>query len=202
MITMFAEALKEGKWYKMGKIFPSALPELEGQLTDRVYDGISRALENALSGESLKRSDILHIYPGVADDTCDEIAAHPSLIGKCVRHVYADNLLAFLVTYCTCKVGYITEWQYKRFTSDGIQPVHIRHNIPKSTGVKVNPMEMDMILNNPDLRREDVKYFVRHEYDRRAFNQDCPFFFDKIAPILAELYNSYDKVRIVYGMKE
>jgi len=204
MIPIFAEVLKYGKWYKVGNIFPSALPELEGQLTDRVYDGSNKALEDALSGKvpDLNKLDMLNIFSGMPRDACYEIATHKSLIGKQIRSVRVGNLFSSLFRYYISKTGYITEWQYKRLIKDGIQPVHIRHNIPKSTGVKVSPMEMDMILNNPALRREDVKYFVRHEYDRHSFREDCPFFFDKIAPVLTELYRNNDAVRIVYGIKE
>lgn len=204
MIPMFAEVLENGKWHKVTHVFPSALPELEGQLTDRVYDGSNKALEDVLAGNapSLKKLDVLDIFPGMPRDACYEIATHKSLIGRRVYFVYAGNLLSSLFRYYIRKTGYITEWQYKRLTNDGIQPVHIRHNIPKSTGVKVSPMEMDMILNNPALRREDVKYFVKHEYDRHSFGEDCPFFFKKTAPVLAQLCSEYEKVRIVYGMKE
>lgn len=204
MIPMFAEVLKNGKWHKVGKVFPSALPELEGQLTDRVYDGSNKALEDALSGNahSLNKLDVLTIFPGMPCDACYEITTHKSLIGRRVYFVHARNLLSSLFRYYISKTGYITEWQYKRLTNDGIQPVHIRHNIPKSIGVKVSPMEMDMILNNPALRREDVKYFVKHEYDKHSFSEDCPFFFDKIAHVLATLYSNNDDVRIVYGIKE
>lgn len=201
MIPMFAEVLKDGEWHKVGKVFPSALPELEGQLTDRVYDGSNKALEDVLFRKTLREFDIFCVHDGVADDTCDEIATHRSLAKKKVRYVYAKQLMAFLVKHNVYDVGYITEWQYKRLR-DGIKPVNIRKNVPKNSGVKVNKMEMDMILNNPSLRREDVKYFIRHEYNIRAFNKDCPFFFDKTVPVLVDLCNHYDQVRIVYGMKE
>ena len=200
MIPMFAEVFKDGKWHKIEKIFPSAIPELDSQLTDRVYDGSNKALENALSGKSdLKWFDI---YDGMPNDASEAIASHISLVNKKVRYVYANHLISSLVRYAIYKTGYITEWQYKRLIKEGIEPVHIRHNIPKSTGVKVTTMEMDMILNNPSLRREDVKYFVKYEYDRRDFDKDCPFFFKKTAPVLAQLWSEYEKVRIVYGMKE
>jgi hypothetical protein len=204
MIPMFAEVHKDGKWHKVGKVFPSALPELEGQLTDRVYDGSNKALEDALSGKApdLNKLNVLNIFPDMPCDASDEIATHISLTGRHVYYVYLDDLFPSLMRYSIYKTGYITEWQYKRLIKDGIQPVHIRHNIPRSTGVKVSQTEMDMILNNPTLRREDVKYFVKYEYDRHSFEKDCPFFFDKIAPVLATLYNDNDDVRIVYGIKE
>ena len=200
MIHMFAEFFKDGKWHKVDKVFSSALPELDGQLTDRVYDGSNKALEDALSGKA--HLEYLDIYDGMPNDACEEIDSHKSLADKKVRYVYADNLMSSLVRYSVCKTGYITEWQYKSLAKYGIAPVHIRHNIPKNTGVKVTSMEMDMILHNSALRREDAKYFVKYEYDRHAFNQDCPFFFDETAPTLAYLLSNNEKVRIIYGMKE
>ena len=200
MIPMFAEVLKNGQWHKVGKIFTSALPELEGQLTDRVYDGSNKVLDDILSEKTTVEG--LDIHKGVIRDMSKEIATHRSLVGRKVCFVYASNLLASLCQYSFCKTGYITEWQYKRLINDNIQPVHIRHNVPQSTGVKVSPMEMDMILSNSSLRRDDVKYFVKYEYDRCSFNQDCPFFFNKTVPVLSKLYSNNEEVRVVYGIKE
>lgn len=200
MIPMFAEVFKNGEWHKVRHVFPSALPELDGQLTDRVYDGSNKALEAVLSGKV--NIEVLNIHDGMPDDASAEITEHVSLVGRKVRYVYANDLLSSLVKYYIYKIGYITEWQYKRLVKDGIKPVNIRHNIPKSTGVKVTPMEMDMILNNPVLRREDIKYFVEYKYDGHDFIKDCPFFFSNTALKLAYMLEQYEKVRIIYGMKE
>lgn len=202
MITMFAEVFEDGEWHKVGKIFPSALPELEGQLTDRVYDGTNLELEKILSGKGYDPFERLDIFTGVAEDTSLEIAGHKSFTNKEVRHVYISNLIAFLYTYDVFKTGYITEWQYKRLKKQGHSPVAIRKNIPRAVGIKVTSQEMDMILNNPDLRKEDTKYFVQYKYGNHPFREDCAFFWNETLPVLTGLYEKYENVRIVYGMKE
>ena len=196
MVPMFAEIKVNGKWQKVGQEFPSTFEEMAGSKTDRVYDGDSALLNKVLTNKDGR----LKTYCGYPDDVSKEIKEHTSLIGKDVYYVYLYELIGFLYQYVDEKMGYITEWQYKRLKDKGVQPVVIRHNIPSSFGIIVSKEEMDMILENPELRKEDVKYYVKHVYIREGFDHSCPFFFKEIAPILFRL-NSGTELRIVYGLK-
>lgn len=192
-MVMFAEVRENGKWNKVGKEFTSTYEELDGQLTDRVFDGRNVHLLSFLSENSI---------PGFPYDASEEIKNH--VVFKhysSMHHVTLKELLDLDWYKETCQNGYITEWQYERLKNDGVEPVNIIKNLLGRDAITVSPFLMDMIIANPSLR-QDAKYLVSYKYDKHTMKELCDFFCGVSIPKLTKLIpegGTTDDVRVIFS---
>jgi hypothetical protein len=190
-MVMFAEVRENGEWHKIGKEFISTYEELDGQLTDRVFDGRNAHLLSFLSENSI---------PGFPHDVSSEIKNHIVFRHYCSMHNITLGEILSLDWYKeTCQLGYISEWQYERLKRDGVAPV----NILKSASNKnvVPPFMMDMIVANQSLR-QSTRYFVEYKYDKHTMRDLCDFFCDVSIPKLIKLIpegGTTDDVRVIFS---
>ena len=190
---MFAEIKIDGVWQKVGKEFKSTYPELSDG-TDRVYDG----------GISLLQWLTYNTEPnGMPEDASEEIQQLKYFNDKKVYYIQLDELLALDLWDMEIyeHIGYITEWQYKRFKEDNIEPANVRHEIYNPAAKRVTRFEMDMIMHNPKLRDSQV-YYVEHHYDKIVMKQKFDFFCNTSIPRLIELIpegGTAKDVRIIFG---
>lgn len=193
-MVMFVEVRENGKWNKVGKEFTSTYEELDGQLTDRVFDGRNVHLLSFLSENSI---------PGFPYDASEEIKNHTAFDIAAPHHTTLKELLDLDWYKEVYQYGYITEWQYERLKNDGIKPVHITKNLNllRRDAVTVNPFLMDMIIANPSLR-QDAKYLVSYKYDKHTMKELCDFFCDVSIPKLTKLIpegGTTDDVRVIFS---
>lgn len=211
MLQMYAEIYKDGVWQKIGAVFESALDELKinKQLTDRPYDGRDKMLFEVLTGQTCKQnkiySEIPHIssVTGIPHDASKELCDKFVRSGKnCIKYISLADLLAFNWQAKIYRRGFITEWQYKRLKEKNITPSYICND-----GVgdcdKVTPFEMDMILQNDNLRTSGASYYILYEYAPKCISTYCEFFCEKTIPALINLLSSADNatannIRIIY----
>lgn len=192
-MVMFAEVRKNGQWHKVGKEFVSTYEEMEGQLTDRVFDGRNDYLTSALRDYS--------VYGILTNDVSDEVknrirrdAAYFCSLRNILSDINWDEEFY--------EVGYISEWQYVRLKKDNTKPVNIIKN-PWYVGYReVSSFHMDMIIEHPSLR-EDKKYCVKYKYNKHVLKDQCEFFCNITVPTLIELIpegGTIDDVRIIFSI--
>ena len=192
MLTMFAEVKQDGVWHKVGKEFKSTYDELDGQRTDRVYDGRDKLFISFLASQSCT---------GMPKDVSEEIKGHKYFQGDDVYFCTLRQLLDFNWSKEHCNVGYISEWQYKRLIQDGIKPTSIMTNPFRSGNMVVSPFMMDVINDNPSLR-QNVRYFVEYVFDRIQMRDLSEFFYRESIPGLIKLIpegGATSDVRIVFS---
>ena len=195
-MVMFAEVRKDGQWHKVGKEFVSTYEEMEGQLTDRVFDGHNKELEEFLLARS-------HLFGTNESNVSEDIKKHKQFKNSAGFLVNLEELLKFNWDEEKYKIGYISEWQYERLKKDGLQPVNVfkeqRTDIPS-----VSPFLMDMINLNPSLRKAR-KYLIDYKYDRHTIKEKFHFFCYVSIPKLIELIPEggtvYD-VRIIFSVSK
>lgn len=211
MLQMYAEIYKDNKWQKVGAVFESALDELkiDKHLTDRPYDGRDKILFEVLTGQSCKQNKIYSAIPhisaivGLPQDVSQEVCDKFANSGKnCIKHISLEDLLAFNWKTKINKHGFITEWQYKRLKEKNIEPAYVCDDVIGDCD-KVTPFEMDMILQNDNLRMPDASYYISYEYYLKCIDEYCDFFCKKTIPALVKLLSLADKattdnVRIIY----
>ena len=190
-MIMFAEVLENGEWHKVGKEFISTYKELEGQLTDRAFDGRNEHLSLFLSENGV---------PGFPYDVSDEIKNN--VVFKHYYSIYnltLDEILKLDWYKEIYQIGYISEWQYERLKRDGIAPINILKNASNKS--VASPFMMDMIIKNPALRH-NTRYFVEHKYDKRTMKDLCDFFCDVSISGLVKLIpegGTAEHVRIIFS---
>lgn len=193
MFTMFAEVKQDREWRKVGREFESTYEELEGQLTDRVYDGNNKALISFLASEGCA---------GMPEDVSAEIKGHKYFQGDDVHYCTLRQLLDFDWEKEVYDLGYITEWQYKRLDQTGIKPTVITRDPFRQSNMVVSPFLMDVIHKNPSLRQE-VRYFVEYKHNVYKMRYVSKFFDQASIPGLIKLIpegGSMHDVRIVYSI--
>ena len=194
MLTMFAEVMKDGKWHKVGNVFKSTYEEMDGQLTDRVFDGYNKELESFLLVYG-------HLFDTNEFDCSEEVKNHKSF---CETGFVATlkEILDFNWNLEQYTTGYISEWQYKHLKEDGAEPVNIfRKPIYKNDAI-ATPFFMDMISKYPFLRTSS-KYYVEYQYNKTMIKEQCSFFCDVSIPLLIELIpegGTTEDVRIVFNV--
>ena len=193
MIVMLAEVRQNGQWSKVGNEFVSTFKELEGQLTDRVFDGRDLALMSFLSN---------NCSYGIPSNASEEIRSHKYLnASKLVYNVTLHDILSYDWDSITYKTGCISEWQYERLKNDGAEPINILDKPIREDVEIVKPFEMDMIIQNQVLRVAP-KYYVRYEYDKKKVRDKHKFFCETSIPSLIKLIPSEgtaSDVRIIFS---
>jgi hypothetical protein len=187
-MIMFAEVRKDGQWHKVGKEFVSTYDEMEGQLTDRVFDG-----RNTHLTQLLKDNSVCNAY-----DLSYEIRNHALFKDAELYHCSLKDILRIDWNKEIYRTGYISEWQYKRL-KNGVEPVHITSLVSDREIVK--PFWMDMILENQSLRDESANYYVEYLYDKHTMRELCDFFVNTSIPGLVKLVpqgGTTDDVRIIF----
>lgn len=194
MFTMFAEVKQDGEWCKVGKEFKSTYDELDGQLTDRVYDGRCSDLIQFLCSRCCR---------GEPEYLSADIDGHKLFQDdEFVYHATLRELLELDWDSEIYEIGYISEWQYKRLIQDGVKPIRIMKDVFSKGNMIVTPFLMDVILENPSLR-QDVRYFVKHKYNNCKIRYLSEFFFNESIPGLIKLIpegGSTNDVRIVFSI--
>ena len=193
-MVMFAEVKKDGQWQKVGAVFKSTYEELNGRLTDRVFDGYNKELESFLIVYS-------HLFCTDESECSEEVNNHKAFKGGAGFVITLEELLKLGWNDEKYKVGYISEWQYERFKKDGITPVAITDK-PIIPDVKsVTPFEMDLIIKYPVLRTAR-KYYVAYKYDKRTYAEMFSFFCYESLPALIKCIpegGTVQDVRIVFN---
>ena len=195
MLTMFAEVCQDGEWRKVGKEFISTYEELEGQLTDRVYDGYDEQLIDFLVDQSGDR---------IPSDVGEEIKNHHRFQENDVYHATLRELLGFEWDKSIHKTGYISEWQYGRLQGDGIKPVGILSTPTRKDALIVRPFEMDLIMRHPVLKNGYSKIYVIYEYDEQRYRDMFEFFCNISIPRLIKLIpneGTADDVRVIFSVQ-
>lgn len=197
MIVMFAEVRKDGVWHKVGQQFKSTYKEMEGILTDRVYDGHDLSLIAFLASDincELNYIDKL--------DISAMLKVHHLLQDKLVNVCTLTNILKLKWDATESKTGCITEWQYNRLKTDGIEPVAILDKPLRKDAKIVTPFEMDCIIANPVLRTAP-KYYVAYDYADQKLQDKYQFFCQASIPELIKLIpenGTTDDVRIIFTL--
>lgn len=193
-MVMFAEVRKDGQWHKVGKEFISTYEEMDGILTDRVFDGRNKKLDLFLVSES-------NIFE-MPNDASDEIKNHVVFKHYASRYCYTLRELLNLnwdkEVYST---GYISQWQYERLKNNGIEPVNIL-NAPRRDCLVASHFMMDMIIKYPSLA-DGKKCYVEYQYDKHTMKEQCYFFCNVSIPKLIELIpdgGTADDVRIIFSI--
>lgn len=145
-MIMHAYVNQDGRWSKVEKEFISTYEDLDGQLTDRVFDGNNKILEEFLTEECTEQD-------GTYVLTLQELLSLPW-----DREIFST--------------GYITEWQYRHLKEDGVKPVYI---MKRPLGEVVSKFYMDMIMEHPELR-QSRRYFLEYKHNTRAVRECCEFF--------------------------
>ena len=192
-MVMFAEVKQDGQWHKVGKVFKSTYAELDGQLTDRVFDG-----RNSDLIEFLFSYGFLSHMPV---DASEAIKNHQCFQEKEVYCASLSEIIDYDWDEEISSIGYITEWQYERLKKDNIAPVRIREQVLDEALI-VTPFKMDLILENPVLRSHS-RYYISYEYERQTMRSICEFFCNGSIPALVKLIpegGSADDVRIIFSL--
>lgn len=195
MIIMFAEVRQNGIWHKVGKQFKSTYEEMEGILTDRVYDGNDLSLIGFLANDYHCKLDYIDDL-----EVSEELKIHYLLQGRLVNVCSLKDILCLDWESTESQSGYISEWQYNRLKTDGIEPISILDK-PLRKGAKVvTPFEMDCIIANPVLRTEP-KYYISYEYNKQKLQDKHQFFCYVSIPELIRLIpenGTAEDVRIIF----
>lgn len=192
-MVMFAEVRKDGQWHKVGKWFVSTYEEMEGQLTDRVFDKNDKTLISFLSSQSWS------IMP---KDVSAEIKNNKYFQGEDIHFTTLIELLDFDWGKEIYDIGYMTEWQYERFKNLGIAPVNIVKDAFRGDNIVVSPFLMDMIIEYSALRQQG-RYFVEYRYNKSTMRDKCDLFFQLSIPSLIELIpkgGTAHDVRIIFSI--
>lgn len=191
-MVMFAEVKKDGQWQKVGAVFKSTYEELNGRLTDRVFDGRNKTLESFLYNNAY--------VTGMPLDASDEIKHNKNIgVANCLT---LKELLSLKWDEEVDKTGYISEWQYERFKKDGIAPVAITDKLIIPDVKAVTPFEMDLIIKYPVLRTAR-KYYVAYKYDKRTYAEMFSFFCYESIPALIKCIPEFattQDVRIIFSI--
>ena len=193
MVTMFAEVWQDDLWHKVGKEFKSTYEELDGQLTDRVYDGRDDKLISFIKSQS---------YYGMPSDVSADIQHHMFFQGDEVWYLSLKHLMDLEWDQDTYQFGYITEWQYKRLVKDGTKPEHVLKHLVGSESRVATPFFMDMVLEYPSIRKHN-RYFVEYQYDKARMRDLFEFFTKVSIPALINLIpenGTMNDVRIVFSI--
>lgn len=199
MMVMYAEAKKNGRWQKVGKVFDSWFLELSA--TDRVCDDIDELTFQVLSGIKQELhttyTDFKTMQPhvGLPDDASDEIANNKYFVGRKCYYLNFDEIMSYDWDQDVYEIGYTTETQYSKLDK-GNKPAIIRNFVNKDKNV-VDSHEMDMIIKNPDLRNSK-KYWVKVKYNRNSIGELCYFFYHNSIPRLYELASVSDGLRVIF----
>ena len=190
-MIMFAEVRKNGQWHSVGKEFVSTYKELDGQLTNRVFDGKNMYLAELLREYS--------VYKAFTNDVSEKIR-NSDLFKDGAGYFCTLRDIFYNINWDkeVYETGYISEWQYKRL-KNGIEPANVLIFAGKRK--VVSPFLMDTIINNPSLREEGVKYYVEYLYNKSTVKERCDFFFNVSIPELVKLVpenGTIDDVRIVF----
>lgn len=195
-MVMFAEVRKDGQWHKVGKEFISTYEEMDGQLTDRVFDGRCADLDIFL----VNNCDIA----GMPYDVSDDIKNHAVFTHyKTVYCCSLKYLLEFNWDEEIYEYGCITEWQYKRLKENGIPPVHIASERFSFDSIIVHPFLMDMILKHPSLREKNKRYCVKYKHKKKTLREQCEFFCNESISGLIKLIpenGTANDVRIIFSI--
>lgn len=197
MIVMFAEVRKDGEWHKVGQKFKSTYEEMEGILTDRVYDG------NDLSLIAFLASDInceLNYIDKL--DASKMLKVHHLLQDRPINVCTLTNLLRLDWNATESQTVCISEWQYNRLKTDGIEPISIIDKPLRKDAKIVTPFEMDCIIANPVLRAAP-KYYVTYDYIEQKLQDKYSFFCKVSIPELIRLIpegGTPDDVRIIFTL--
>ncbi|MBQ0088741.1 MAG: hypothetical protein KBT27_05365 [Prevotellaceae bacterium] len=199
-MVMYAEVYQDGVWHKVGKKFNSWFVDV---MTDRVCDERNEFLYCLFGGSDVANTDYcmtpLTDLRGLPEDVSSEIK-HNNYFEQSVdisaSYLTLDEILKFNWDAEIYKVGNISEYSYKRWKEQGIQPA--RWNWPvKSNSKIISPLEMDMILNGVIERDRDVKYFVKVNYDYSTYKEQCKMFYsDALAKLIT--LGAPNEVRVVY----
>lgn len=195
-MVMFAEVRKDGQWHKVGKEFVSTYEEMEGQLTDRVFDGRNANLSSFL----VSNTDV----SGMPSSVSDEIKYHP--VFEHYHSIYCYTLSDLLKLNWDEKdfeIGCISEWQYKRLKEVGIEPVNIIKKHFSLNAVIVDPFFMDMLIKHPSLREDNKRYYVNYKHNQTTKRKQCEFFCNESMSGLIKLIpdgGTADDVRIIFSI--
>lgn len=190
-MIMYAEVCQDGQWHKVGKEFMSTYEELDGQLTDRVFDGRNKDLTSFLFDNCFMSSN--------PESPSEEIKKF--MEKEIVYSLTLNEILGLDWEKEDYKLGYITEWQYKRLKENGIQPVNIIKDPFHIGNIVVSPFLMDMIIAHPSLR-QDARYYIQYKYDFNTIKDQCEFFCNVSIPRLINLIpegGSSEDVRIIFS---
>lgn len=190
-MIMYAEVRRDGQWHKVGREFISTYDELDGQLTDRVFDGRNKELESFLCAQS---------RTGMPKDASEDIKKNKNFSPSETHFATLREILDFEWDKEIYEIGYVTEWQYKRIINDGISPTIIVKNPFRAGNMVVSQFLMDVIIDNPSLR-QDVRYFVEYQYDKCKMKNVSDFFCNESITGLISLIpdgGTTDDVRIVF----
>lgn len=193
-MIMFAEVRQDNIWSKVDKQFKSTFKELDGQFTDRVFDGRDRNLEAFLNNNSYATNMPL--------DVSEEIKSNKYLQGV-VNCIALKELLDLNWDKEVCKTGCISEWQYGRIKNNSDHKPARIFTEPFWKDVEVvSPFKMDLIINNPILRT-GLKYYVQYKYDETTIREQCKFFCEETIPTLIKLIpdgGTVEDVRIIFSI--
>ena len=193
MLTMFAEVKQDGKWHKVAKQFESTFEELDGQLTDRVFDGHDKPLVSFLTAQS---------HGGLPEDVSEDIRVHKYFQNNEICHATLAEVLAFEWDKVIYKTGYISRWQYERIKKNGISPVSIVDNAASIKMPIVEPFHADLMIEYPVLQKFN-KFYVVYKYDHKRVCELHEFFCKVSVPGLVKLIpdgGTANDVRIVFSV--
>ena len=199
MMIMYAEVKNNGTWTKVGKVFDSFFEEIDK--TDRVCDAIDLFTYEVFSGkkhivtQDYTKFNTFDPETGLPADCSQEIFDNKYFTDRDVYSLTLEEIMHFDWYQEVYKLCYTTEVQYKK-TPKGEKPALVRHFVLKDLPI-VEPSEMDMILANPNLRKEK-KYWVHVKYDKQFINELCEFFYKHSLPKLYDLKQSAEDVRVIY----
>lgn len=207
-LIMYAEVYKDGAWHFVDEpIFKSALPEMQGHLTNRVCDEHNYVLFEILTGEYFKEN---RKYTKIPQAPFYETL--PSTASKEIKYkfdeenaytLYLDEVFSYNWDAIIYKKGLISEWQYRRMKKKGIHPAATNRVVFDNEAEVVNPFQMDMILAS-DALRTAKKYYVNIELSPTPLREYCKFFCDVSIPALMKLIpegGSAKNVRVIYTVK-
>lgn len=207
-LIMYAEVFKDDTWHFVDEpIFKSALPEMQGHLTNRVCDEHNYVLFEVLTGMHFDFNDIYTTIPTIRAskwlpvDVSEEIKNKFS--GMYTHILSLSDILNFKWDATISKRGCISEWQYKRMKKKNIPPIATNRVIFDKNAKVVNPFQMDMILAS-DTLRTSKKYYVNIELSPTPLREYCKFFCNVSMPELLRLIpegGSVDDVRVIYTVK-
>lgn len=197
MIVMFAEVRQDGVWHKVGKQFKSTYEEIDGVLTDRVYDGNDIDLISFLANDYNCELDYIDSL-----DVSDESKSHHLLQNRLVNMCTLKNILSLDWDATVSKTGYISEWQYERLKKDNIKPISVLDRPLRKDAEMVTPFEMDLIIEYPFLRTAP-KYYVSYKQIEQQLKDKYQFFCKVSIPELIRLIpenGTTEDVRIIFTL--
>lgn len=186
-LIMKAEVYKDGSWQPVDRVFKSAL--LNDLETDRVCDARCPILCEILGHHNTCGFDHTPIKP-LPHVTEDDYSI--TYLGQILYYNWDTQIF---------KYGYISEFQYKLYKENKMEPVNILQRVRYKQGTIVDPFQMDMIAQNPTLRWDD-KYYVRYQHSPQSLKEYCEFFCNESIPALIRLVpdGHIDYVRIKYKL--